>query len=77
MYIFFFVHFLYLQLLKSQREVAQLRSDRRNVLSSVREKEEALEQSVEQERRTQAEVENLRSVFFVLLRKKKPVLSNR
>ena len=51
-----------MQLQKSQREVAQLRDERRNALSSVREKEEALEQSVEQARRTQAEVESLRSV---------------
>lgn len=51
-----------MQLVKSQREAAQLRDDRRKFLSSVREKEEALEQAMEQERRAQAEVENLRSV---------------
>lgn len=48
------------QLLASQRDAAGLREERRQYLSAVREKEEALEQSMAKERRSQAEVDSLR-----------------
>ena len=51
-----------MQLLECQRELAQVREEKCSAMQMVRDKEEALEQAVENERRATAEVESLRSV---------------
>lgn len=50
------------QLLSYQTELEELRMQRRQSVETVRDKEEALEQTEEKERRARAEVDSLRCV---------------